>query len=212
LPPELTRQLTIWIGETDRTVTYPIGFDGGDPVAYQSEPGPPAKVVLILNAVVTNVVTGTIAFGDIPPPPVPANPKQSYPPKPTMIQYPVGMVPSSSGKIVSVGTINWKYFPYPGFSYSLVSSEVRGNILNLSFVPSELWGVWCAIQDPMLAQPTLSDNTNPCICDGGSCDSQRMPTRRVDLAVNGNAMQGQLTEDMTSLLGSPAAIRLQLVP
>jgi hypothetical protein len=199
-PPELTHQPTVWIGETDRTVTFPAGFDGGDPVPYQPDPTPPEKVVLILN-VVTNSVTGTITFGDNSPPAPPVDPKQDYPPKPTMRRDP-------NGQTYPLLSDNWTLHPYAGFSYSLVSSALSGNLLNLAFVPSELWRDWCAIQD---STPSPHKSSH-CECDAGSCRALSSPVRRFDLTVNGNTMQGELSEPGLSALVASPAIRLQRVP
>jgi hypothetical protein len=211
-PPDLAVQPTVWIGETDTVVTFPAtAFDGGDTI--MAAPGPNAstphqKVVLILDAV-TDSVTGTITFGDGGPlPPPAADPKQPYPPAPTKA---IGLDGATIGE---VSIAYWQYAPYPGFSYSLVSSHMVGNLLNLAFVPAEIWRDWCALQDPtVVPHPYVTiDGRNLCDCDTSMCRALSSPIRRLDLTVSGNSMQGQLTQGGDGFELSPAtAMRLQRV-
>jgi hypothetical protein len=211
--PEPSQQPTVWIGEVDPAVTYPPNYDGGDTVAAYVPPAPlpPEKVVLILEPL-ANPVEGTITFSDLSPPPPPTDPNQDYPPKPTLVQQPDGQTfPFSPGDLMT-------QYPYAGFSYSLVSSDLSGDLLHLGFVPSEIWRDWCAIQKPTLGPPMLSDGLDPCACDSGVCGAQSFQIGHIDLTVTGNTMQGELAG--TGLTGSqlrgnfgtnPSTIRLQRV-
>lgn len=204
-PVDLTHGPSVWIGQVDMTVTYPAGYDGGDVVPDDTTLlTAPEKVVLILSAT-TGPVSGTITFGDDSPPPRATDPKMSYPLEPTMLRDP-------SGQTFPLLPTNWMNSPFPGFSYSLVSSTLSGNLLELAFVPTDLWSGWCALQDPTtLGSPALSDNTDPCACDGGTCTALSTPIRRVDLTVGGDTMQGQLSLPAgPDLIASPT-IRLQRV-
>jgi hypothetical protein len=207
--PAPSKQPTVWIGQVDPSVTW-AAYDGGDTVVASapSEPIPPEKVVLILKPL-TNPVEGTITFGDLGPPPPATDPKQSYPPKPILVQDAFGTSPFSPDEDLAQS-------PYPGFSYSLVSSDLSGNLLHLGFVPSEIWRDWCAIQNPMLGPPMLADGTDPCACDGGVCRAPSTPSQRIDLTVTGNTMQGQMlgslyTGGAISGGGTPPTLRLQRV-
>jgi hypothetical protein len=210
--PEPSRQPTVWIGEVDPAVTDPPEYDGGDTALsfVPTGPLPPEKIVLILKPL-ANPIDGTITFGDLGPPPPPTDPKQNYPPKPTLIQLP-------DGRTFPFGPSQLTQYPYPGFSYSLVSSDLSGNLLHLGFVPSELWRDWCAIQNPTLGPPMLSDTYDPCACDGGVCRAQSAPVRHIDLTVTGNTMQGELSGSVSTgaqlslnVGASPSTIRLQRV-
>jgi len=79
-PPDLTLRPTVWVGETDRTVTFPAtAFDGGDTITVPPDglaPTPPEKIVLILDTV-TDSVMGTITFGDGSPPPPAAHERKA---------------------------------------------------------------------------------------------------------------------------------------
>lgn len=57
---------------------------------------------------------------------------------------------------------NWDINPYPGFPYSLLSSELKANRLALTFAPREVWGT-----------------------------GEDQPTRRLDLLVTGDTMSGE---------------------
>jgi len=208
---EPSQQPTVWIGEVDPAVTYPPEYDGGDTVlASPAESLPPEKVVLILKPL-ANPLEGTITFGDLSPPLPPTDPKKDYPPKPTLVQLP-------DGQTFPFSPTHLTQYPYAGFSYSLVSSDLSGNLLHLGFVPSEVWRDWCAIQNPTLGRPMLSDGWDPCACDGGVCRAQSDPIRRIDLTVTGNTMQGELTgSGVTGAAASgnfgaiPSTIRLRRV-
>jgi hypothetical protein len=109
----------------------------------------------------------------------------------------------------------WLFTPYPGFSYSLVSSYSSDNVLHLAFVPSEVWRDWCALQDSGVGPPVSLDYASACACDGGACRAAIGSIDRIDLAVDCNTMQGQLLWKAflnDSMLSSgPVAIRLQRV-
>jgi hypothetical protein len=77
--------------------------------------------------------------------------------------------------------------PFTGFSYSLVSSMLSGNLLQLAFVPLQVFQSWCAIQDA-----SMPHNRYGCICDAGACTPPSNPIRQLTLTVSGDSMQGQL--------------------
>jgi hypothetical protein len=210
VPPDLLQGPTVWIGQTDAIVTYPADYDGGAVVPYNDAPfngaGGPEKVVLILDAM-TNPLLGTITFGDIGPPPPATDPNQPYPPAPTMLQDPNGqrspLVPG-----------NWVQWPFPGFSYSLVASTLSGNLLQLAFVPPQLWQGWCAVQDSSTQGASVSSAhpSRPCLCDAGACTAMTSPQLHLTLTISGDTMQGQfLRPSFCCLPGGPPQIRLQRV-
>jgi hypothetical protein len=213
LPPsDFTQGPTVWVGQSDKTVTFPPGYDGGPVGTYNGDVTRPEKVVLILDAA-TNPLIGTITFGDVGPPPPATDPNQPYPPAPTMLQEPNGTSP--------LGPTAWLNNPFPGFSYSLVASTLSGNLLHLAFALSQLWQGWCAIQDSSTADPSAGNEPpmdpfpfRPCACDGGACTAQSSPVRQLTLTVSGDTMQGQLLEPLGGgfgLSGGPPQIRLQRV-
>ena len=180
----MTLKPTVWIGQTDMTVTYPGDFDGGDIIQEDMNSAVPQRVVLILD-VAGDSVAGTVTFGADNPPAPAVDPSQPYPLEPTMLQQP-------GGQTFPVIPENWVTFPYPGFSYSLVSSRLRGNLLSLAFVPTELWRDWCVLQarDGLDAGPLLNF---VCVCASGACRAATSPIRQFDLTVNGSTMQGQIS-------------------
>jgi hypothetical protein len=170
---------------------------------------PPEKVVLILNPI-TDSVTGTITFGKDKPPQPPTDPKKIYPP-PSRGELTDGAIYTFPGPWLGSP-------PYPGFSYSLVSSYASGTLIHLAFVPSEVWRDWCALQDPVVVPPVSPQyaTTNECVCDGGACRAAVGSIDRIDLAVDCNTMHGQVlwgpaSDFGTTLSSGPVAIRLQSV-
>jgi hypothetical protein len=205
-PPQLTQGPTVWVGQSDTTVTFPAGYDGGTVVADNcAPPTGPEKVVLILDAV-ANPVIGTITFGDLGPPPPATDPNQPYPPAPTMHQDP-------NGQTFPLLPENWAQAPFPGFSYSLVSSMLSGDLLHLAFVPGQLWQGWCAIQNSSTRDASVSsgDTYRPCVCDAGACTAENSPVRSLTLMVSGDTMQGQLLLPSIPWPGQPPQIRLQRI-
>jgi hypothetical protein len=183
-PADLTKQPTVWIGETDTTVTYPGDPNPGDvvpPAGWALTMPPPERVVLILD-VIGNTVAGTVTFGQDDPPAPPVDPTQPYPLEPTLMR--------ANGHTDPISFPYWLVWPYPGFVYSLVSSELKGSLLTLAFMPAELWTAWCPLQHPDASQPPPTPLV--CNCSAGSCRASG-PTRQFDLLVSGNAMQGQLS-------------------
>jgi hypothetical protein len=212
-----TQRSSVWIGQTDTTVTVPGGdYDGGDllqggcvafclGVSSTVPDSRPEKVALILNPI-TDRVTGTITFGEDSPPPPPTDPTKQYPP-PTHEEL-------ADGAIVHF-TPPWTLSPpYPGFSYSLVSSNTSDNLLHLAFASAEVFRDWCALQD-YGAIRTRAVPTYVCGCDGdgGACQAATGAIDRIDLAFDCNTMQGQLLweEPATMLSSGPVPIRLQRV-
>jgi hypothetical protein len=212
-----TQRSSVWIGQTDTTVTVPGGdYDGGDllqgcvahcqGVSSTLPDSRPEKVVLILNPI-TDWVTGTITFGEDRPPPAPTDPTKQYPP-PTHEEL-------ADGAIISFIRSSKLGPPYPGFSYSLVSSSESDNVLHLAFASADVFRDWCALQDysairtrPQVPIPFVCD----CDPDGGVCQAATGSIDRIDLSFDCNTMQGQLHEDDYSMLSSgPVAIRLQRV-
>jgi hypothetical protein len=185
-PMELTTQSTVWVGEVDPTATYAESLDSKGP----------QRVLLILGPIKDSIV-GTVTFDSASPPPSPRDPTQVYPPTPA----------NPDGGTYSVISDNWMTRPYPGFVYSLVSSAVQGNHILSAFVPAELWRDWCAIQVPTAA----GSPSARCQCDTKTCRSVSAPTRRLDLVVNGDAMQGELAQPYGPWLTSPAIIRLKRI-
>jgi hypothetical protein len=195
--PDLTQGPTVWVGQIDMTVTWPYDYDGGT-VLIGNGLSPavtgPEKVVLILDAA-TNPLVGTITFGDVGPPAPPKDPSQAYP---LTLELPDGQTLTGS-----LG--NLFQSPFPGFSYPLVSSTLSGNLLQLAFVPAQVWQAWCAIQDSSMPDALAM---YPCICDGGSCTAPSNPIRQLTLTVSGDSMQGQL---FGIIGGAMSDIRLQRV-
>jgi hypothetical protein len=162
---------------------------------------------LILNPI-TDSVTGTITFGEDRPQP-PTDPKKYYPPP---------LRGESTDGAMAIIQVPWLGSPpYPGFSYSLVSSYASGNLLHLAFVPSEVWRDWCALQGPAVGPTCSSDppTCEVCVCDGGACRAAVGSIDRIDLALDCNTMQGQLLfgpfVPANTLSTSPVAISLQRV-
>jgi hypothetical protein len=213
---------SVWIGQTDMTVTVPDGdYDGGDPllacpVGWSWCPGgsstppnlAPEKVVLILNPI-TDWVTGTITFGEDRPPAPPTDPKKPYPP-PTHVELMDGAIDVFTQQLWLLSSA-----PYPGFSYSLVSSSESDHVLHLAFVPAEVEQGWCALQDPKVGPPAIRGylTSSACVCDGGACRAAVGAINRIDLVFDCNTMQGQLlwADDPYMLSSGPVAIRLQRV-
>ncbi|HLK41150.1 MAG TPA: hypothetical protein VKU41_30575 [Polyangiaceae bacterium] len=206
-PSGLTAGATVWIGQSDMTVSYPPGYDGGATVsAAAPSVSAPEKVVLILNAA-TNPVVGTITFGDDTPPPPATDPMQPYPPEPTAFVEP-------NGQTTPFGPLNPNLGdrPFPGFSYSLVSSSLTGGVLDLAFVPSELFQSYCVLQhSTQNSQDLTIGGGSFCVCDGGACNARTIPFRRFELAVDGNMMQGQLSFPTAGFLAGTVDIRLERV-
>jgi hypothetical protein len=215
-----TQQSSVWIGQTETTVTFPNGdYDGGDPLyplngACVGCPGAsstlpdssPERVVLILNPI-TDSVTGTITFGEDRPPAPPTDPKKNYPP-PARGELTDGAIHTLAAPWLSSP-------PYPGFTYSLVSSYTSGSLVHLAFVPSEVWRDWCTLQDP--GGPPVSNgeysSLQECVCDGGVCRAAIGSIDRIDLTLDCNTMRGQLLwQDNPDMLSTgPVAISLQRV-
>jgi hypothetical protein len=205
-PTALRKGPTVWVGQSNSTVTFPAGYDGGNVVPENNNPATgPEKVVLILDAE-NNPVIGTITFGDVAPPPAATDPNQPYPPSPTMRRNP-------NGQTFPIGAETWAQSPFPGFSYSLVSSMLSGNLLNLAFVPAQLWQGWCAIQSSSTQDASVASNDSyrPCDCDAGACTALSGPLRRLTLMASGDTMQGQLLLPSVPWPGGPPQIRLQRV-
>jgi hypothetical protein len=206
--PDLAQGPAVWVGQSDKEVTWPPGYDGGPAVPATGYPRTgPHKVVLILDAK-TNPVIGTITFGEVGPPPPSSDPKQPYPPAPKALQEP-------NGQLINLLVGNWTDFPFAGFSYSLVDSTLSGNLLHLSFVPSQLWQGWCTIQNSTTQDASVSSDYyfRPCVCDGGACTALGSPVRELTLTVSGDTMQGQLLlpTTVTPYAVTPPQIKLQRV-
>jgi hypothetical protein len=186
VPPVIFERPTVWIGEIETTVTYP-----GDPLS-----GIPQRVVLVLDAI-TGAVTGSVTFGSGAPPAAPTSADAPYPAEPRTWQDAEGEWP--------VIDSNWIYSPYDGFEYSILSSELRGNRLTLSFAPVELWRDWCVLH------ASAGATTSPCSCTAAGCGPAFDPSRKFDLVVNGDTMEGELARPAGNWLGEPPGIRLRRV-
>jgi len=181
-PPDLKRRATTWIGQTETPVTYPLsdGLKG------------PQKVVLILGAVAdADAVGGSVTFGNAPPPPKPTDPAKPYPPN-------GGSFPESL-----------LLTPYAGFSYTLLFSDLKQNHLMLTYNPSELFKDWCAIQKARPGGYGI-DGTRACECTDTECHHLPGPTRKLDLVIAGDAMQGEQA-NISSDSTLPIQIRLRRV-
>lgn len=172
---------TVWVGQVETTVTYPEVVD--DPPELS-----PQKVVMILDRVASGV-TGTITFGSGHPPPAPTDPDLPYP-------------PGAEAEFAFINSSNLAFCPYDAFEYSIVSSELRGNTLVLAFVPFEIFRDWCTLQ-------TRSQEI--CLCDGDRCRGPDGPTRRIELAVTGTTLSGQLSRPPGNYLGEVSAMKLERV-
>jgi hypothetical protein len=203
-PFDFTRGPTVWVGQIDQNVSWPYDYDGGTvlfSIALEGGlvqtpnlgTGPqmtgPEKVVLILDAK-ANPLIGTISFGDVGAPPPATDPNQPYP---VLVELPDGQ---PFDVVYPLAYLT----PFTGFSYSLVSSTLSGNLLQLAFVPLQVFQSWCAIQDA-----SMPYNKYGCICDGGACTPPSSPVRQLTLTVSGGTMQGQLL----GLGAGPHDIRLQ---
>jgi hypothetical protein len=93
------------------------------------------------------VVTGTMVFGDAPPPPAPTDPSAGYP----------ANCPND-------------FAPYPmpflgeGFVYTIVGGTFDGIRLQLAVDTFELWKLWCDLQTPF---PNESNSGYLCLPDLG---------------------------------------------
>jgi hypothetical protein len=152
------------------------------------------RVVLILDALTTSSVTGTITFGEgsIPDP----DPLDVYP----TLEFPDGLTGETVGE-------NWAYSPFPGFPFALVASERRGDRLVLSFVPKEIWAEWCGT----ITSDSELRSYSRCDCTLTPCVGLEEPLRRVELLLIGNTMDGEMSRPPGNLLGGVPSIRLHLV-
>lgn len=107
--------------------------------------------------------------------------------------------------------------PYPP-APTMRQDPMSGGLLELNFVPSELWRGWRAIQTPATQSKFMSDvpgnaavSFDPCACDGGACASPSSPVRRATLMVSGSSMQGQLLLQGAGALIGSTDLRLQRV-
>lgn len=176
----------MWIGQVSPAVTYPTVLQEGVT---------PEKVVLILDAIRQSVVSGTIAFGEGPGPG--ADPIAAYPTR-----------TDSTGASFPTLSVNWNYSPFPGFPFSLLSSELKGNRLAIDFAPDEIWGAWCMAQDPAAGSPPDPFSTPSCDCAGTTCG---VSLRRLDLVVTGDTMEGEMTRLPGNWLGGVPDIKLKRV-
>jgi hypothetical protein len=156
-------QPTVWIGEVESAVT--VGAVGTQE---------PQKVILILDAVTTTSITGTVTFGE-------------------------GPLPSADSSYPSD-----EYAPSPGYPYSLLSSELKGDRLSLNLAPLESLALWCAVQTPDRVGTACDCSVNP-------CQSAKQPLRGFELVVAGNTMAGEMTRPSGDWLGGVPAIRLHRV-
>lgn len=177
----------VWIGESERTVTYPEDIDMN----------PPQRVVLILDAL-RDMATGTVTFG-----------MGSLPqPKSTDAFYPPGTTPNEA--------YGWLNAPIEGFDYSVVAATLNGDLLSFAFVPLEFYRDFCALrtsdlpltrdkQQPFPRAPQL------CTCTNGRCVPASGPQRRIDLKVVGDTMEGELSGAEYGSLYDQPIIRLRRV-
>jgi len=105
-----------WTGYLE---AYP-NDDGSDIVTLVIEDGQP---------------TGTLTFGNRPPPPAPTNADESYPP-----DFPISMGGAPG-------------MPYQGFQYTVREGSVDASRVKLSLSSHELWGEWCELQTPYSYAP-----------------------------------------------------------
>jgi hypothetical protein len=201
LPPALLAQPTVWVGQVASTFTYSPSAEAYHYVANRQTP---QRLVLILAPVAHGIVSGTITFGDGPAPAPPTNRDAPYPPD---------LASLADGGAGSSYWETWLSVPYDGFSYTLVSSTSYGARLALDFVPGELFRDWCALIHPSVLLPAITGTTSQgqCDCSASPCRSVQAPTRRVDLLVSGDSMQGQLGDDSRGSLAMPRDIRLERV-
>jgi hypothetical protein len=179
-PPDLLTKPTVWIGQLEHPVTYPLIDDQG-----------PQRIVIILDAVTdASAVGGSVTFGSGPPPPAPASATDSFPPA-------VVALPENFGAA-----------PYVGFSYSITWSDLKANHLTLSFVPSELFRDWCAVQSPRPGGYGFGRQF--CQCSETACTTVTTQTRRIDLVVSGHSAQGAFA-NVTGDSGFPIQMRLERV-
>lgn len=180
-PPDLRTESTVWIGQLEHPVTAPT-VQNADP----------QRIVFIFDAVLdASAVSGSVTFGSDPPPPAPTNPSAPFPPH--SITYPS----------------NFGGLPYAGFQYSITWSNLKGNHLTLSFVPSELFRDWCAIQTPR-PEGYAVDTRLFCDCSESECHPVSGPIRRIDLVVTGDTAQGTLA-NVSGDSFPPTQIRLRRV-
>jgi hypothetical protein len=176
VPADVFERPTVWIGEVESPVTYPTTL-GDDPS--------PERVILILDAIRSSV-TGTITFGEGP---LPAPDPHDVYPTWTSVD---GTWPTLSE--------NWDYSPFPGFPYSIVSSDLWDNRLSINFATPEIWADLCS-----------QSGGGRCTCSDGVCESASEPVRRLELVVTGDSMAGQMSRPSGNWLGGVPAIRLQRV-
>lgn len=175
----------------------------------------PERVTLILSR--TDAITGgTLTFGD----------------DPTLPLF----------DLVENYYANLSDQPTEGVEYTL-TAKLDGDLLMLTFAPSEVFGDWCALQqsypaadgtytctDPSwdyqawkdggqmvtndaLCAGQFSAFTSPsaCDCDADGCTSYSIPTREMDLIVDGDTMMGELLHSETGGISEVPEVRLRRV-